>query len=364
MRGLGRCVMFLESCTDRQPYLPSVLNVCLNNPAFDTQSEGTRAEYVYRLASLFGDDDYFVTRITEKLYNTLDDSGWEFAHLYDLTEQFALNGNPKAEKALKDAYGRLYGILLNRSELDGYDGARDGFERACISFAHRYGAPAYERIIADLGGLFLQNERYGAQDFDWFIFCLYNDFKRSDVQRFLKDTSRTSAAVRAFREQVERVRKEADNLKKTVREKASARKSEEKKTDEQSAEQRDKERGLALKMLADGENTAEALSMLIRNFKPRDRKILIDSLNKMEIDFDDESGWHGVTYDILHCFYKKVKLPREALEFIYERSLCSFCRESAVRAMGRRGWLTDEMKRECLYDSNTDIIAYAKRFFK
>lgn len=332
--GLGRCFEILSDCADREPYRPSVLDICLNNPSFDTQSEGTRAEYVYRLVSLFGDDEYFVTPVIQKLWTVLDDSGWDFAHLYDLAEQFAVNGNESAENALREAYGRLYGILLDRTHLDDYDGARDAFERVCVSFANRYGAPAYERIIADMGNLFLKNSRYGADDFDWFFFC-YNEHMGMCSNGIPKTTCDTSSATAPERRQ----------------------------TDE-GAEEKEKERERAIKMLAVGENVGEAVGKLVRNYRPCDKEILIDSLNKMEIDADEESGWHSAFIEILNGFDRGAKLPRETLEFIYEHSLCSCCRENAVRSMDKRGWLTDEIKRECLYDSNPDTVSYVKRFLK
>ena len=52
---------------------------------------------------------------------------------------------------------------------------------------------------------------------------------------------------------------------------------------------------------------------------------------------------------------------RLVLRLIYETTYCSNCREYALRQLGKRRALTDEIRRECLMDSNNDIRAYAKR---
>lgn len=368
--GLGRCVQFLGSCKDREPYRPSVLNVCLNNPCYDTQSEGTRDEYIYRLASLYNDDDYFVTRIIEKMWRVYDDTDWDFAHLLDLCWQFAVNGNGMAENAVREAYTKLYAVLLERAGMDGfdgYDGARDSFERVCGKFLYRYGAPAYESIIFDLGELFLRGKRYSADDFDWFIFCLYEDFGRDEVRKFLKATELTSPAVREFREQAERVIAEFDRLRNSAtggENWARRKRALEEERNNITARERAEIRAVAIALLESGENIGEAIEKLVQFYEPTDGELLIDSLYKMEIDVDEESGWHGAMLEILRRFDDGVDLPREALEFIYERSHCSGCRERAVLRMDERRWLTDEMKRECLYDSNSDIVDYIKKYFK
>ncbi|MDE7107324.1 MAG: hypothetical protein K2O39_03290 [Clostridiales bacterium] len=69
--GLGRCILFLEGCENKEPYREAVLNGCLNDYAYDSQCEGTRAWYTYKLLSCFNDDEYFFSRIQHKLRETL-----------------------------------------------------------------------------------------------------------------------------------------------------------------------------------------------------------------------------------------------------------------------------------------------------
>lgn len=76
----------------------------------------------------------------------------------------------------------------------------------------------------------------------------------------------------------------------------------------------------------------------------------------MTIDPDDTSGWHSVVRQILETD-NEIFLPDEFLTFIYENSLCSGCRENAVKKLLNRNLLTDKMISECLLDCNEDIRA-------
>ena len=107
----------------------------------------------------------------------------------------------------------------------------------------------------------------------------------------------------------------------------------------------------------------KAIEILLMNYRPADKELLC-ALNGLKIDYACTSGWHGAVSQIVCAQDRGVKLPREFFMFVYEKSLCSFCRESAVRYMGRRRWLTPDMIAECLYDSNDDIAAYAEKIEK
>ena len=57
-------------------------------------------------------------------------------------------------------------------------------------------------------------------------------------------------------------------------------------------------------------------------------------------------------------------LYRLQLEYMYENTLCSCCRESIVKEMGSRYMLTDRILEECLYDSNEEIREYVRSIIK
>ncbi|MCH5347924.1 MAG: hypothetical protein J1E40_01245 [Oscillospiraceae bacterium] len=124
-------------------------------------------------------------------------------------------------------------------------------------------------------------------------------------------------------------------------------------------------RDFGKKLLEQEKNTAEGLSMLINNYEKTDKTLLMSSLNNINADNNDNSGWHGVVITILNAAERKGSLiPPEALMYIYENSLCSCCRESVLKIMGRRHILTKELLSECLFDCNTDIREYAKKRLK
>lgn len=118
-------------------------------------------------------------------------------------------------------------------------------------------------------------------------------------------------------------------------------------------------REFALRLLSKGERTDNALCMLITNYRKCDKTAILNGLYGLAVTYSDESYWHGVALHIIRMFSEGKKLPRELLNYIYENSLCSCCRESAVVYMGKRRWLTDEIINECRYDSNGYIREYA-----
>lgn len=113
----------------------------------------------------------------------------------------------------------------------------------------------------------------------------------------------------------------------------------------------EKSHDIAIRQLEEN-YSSEALMLLIHSYKDSDRQLLMKYLDKLEIDFDNNSGWHGVISEIIH---NMDIMPTEAVMFVYEKSMCSCCRGSAVDELIRRDLLTDELYAECLMDCNSDI---------
>ena len=119
----------------------------------------------------------------------------------------------------------------------------------------------------------------------------------------------------------------------------------------------------AYELLDAGENTYDAIRMLISNYTPDDKSLLLSALHHLKVDYQDESGWHGIGLHILEADARKIKLPKECLLYIYETTLCSCCRDYAIRALAKHRWLTANIIEECRYDSNCDIAAYVNRYY-
>lgn len=167
-QGLGRCALFLQSTEDREPYKEIVLWGCLHDLSFDTQSEGTRASYMYHLTTYFKDENDFLLPIVKALETVPRKSDWLLLHLCELLQCFAENGSALAKNALMKKYDQLFSVLSNKRISRGYDYERDAFERVAIVLFELRGTDVLWKIVDDMGCLFRKNPRYGANDFEWF----------------------------------------------------------------------------------------------------------------------------------------------------------------------------------------------------
>lgn len=120
-------------------------------------------------------------------------------------------------------------------------------------------------------------------------------------------------------------------------------------------------RAYALELLQKGTHTAEAVSMLAKNYEACDKEILANAVMQIPITYWD-AGWHGVFSDVIDFFEEPGKgKPNELLLYMYRNTLCSSCREHIVKQMGRRRMLTCELLKEMRYDCNEEIRIYANK---
>lgn len=122
----------------------------------------------------------------------------------------------------------------------------------------------------------------------------------------------------------------------------------------------------ALELARDDSRKAEAIRLLCTNYQKSDKRLLAELVKSLPIDYNDKFGWHGAFMSVQELFEgsREKKLPKELLQYIYENALCSFCREYTLYEMGRRRMVTEELCKECLYDSNQDIRNYAAKRLK
>ncbi len=122
-------------------------------------------------------------------------------------------------------------------------------------------------------------------------------------------------------------------------------------------------RAYALKLLATEEYKAQAIQMLLCNYTSTDKALLLSELGKIRVDYNNESDWHTIGSKILNVCDQGIKLPKEFFVYIYKTTLCSCCREYAVRALAKHHWLTHDIIEECRYDSNYDLSQYINRYY-
>ena len=109
----------------------------------------------------------------------------------------------------------------------------------------------------------------------------------------------------------------------------------------------------ARNLLEKGFNSS-AVSLLISNIKKSDESFIMNYLEDLPIAKDNRREWHDIV-SIIGSHGENPEMPASLLNWAYESTLCSFCRERIVDKMIQRGLLTDELKEELQWDANLDI---------
>ena len=115
-------------------------------------------------------------------------------------------------------------------------------------------------------------------------------------------------------------------------------------------------RDFAWELLAS--NPDNALPIVIKNYLPEDEARLYARLQAYPVDYACKSNWHWLHLAIFDLFEKDSGVdspPKPLLPLVYETTLCSCCRETAVRLMGRYRMIAPELWEEQLHDSNDEI---------
>lgn len=437
-QGRGGCVLALKSEKNIEKYKDIVLWGCLHNLGYDTQCEGTRAEYVYHLTTFFCDEAYFVAPIIKAFTSLANEKDDLFQHFSTLLSLFAKSGNEDALLALQQKYDALFSVLLNKRSFEAYDFERDDFERICVSLLHQCKENINLKVIGDLGRLFRENPHYDCDYFDWFCFCLKKRLGKDGLQAFLNDHSQKSENVKCFYESylqlkkansnrhpttklakapsVEEIKNEIastgriapisrvrfsrhadEDMRKELTKEIVAEADLDKKAEllslfyknnfpssheiiieyVESAHERLRDtalialtnceseivRNYALSLLQSETHKTLALKMLLQNYKPDDKELLLRAFYALEVEYEGECDWHGIGYKILDIYANGKELPKEFLLYIYNTTLCSCCRFTAVRELDKRQWLTPDIIEECKHDSNKNITEYINRTY-
>lgn len=119
----------------------------------------------------------------------------------------------------------------------------------------------------------------------------------------------------------------------------------------------------AYKLLEQRQQISYAIEIILNNYTQEDKDILLSELKNIRVDYSNESKWHAIGSKIFDMYDRKSKLPKDFLIYIYNTTLCSYCREYAVRKLAKHRWLTNEIIEESRYDSNYDIVEYVNRYY-
>ncbi len=406
--GLGRCVTAVKN--NPENYRHIVLWACRNNPVFDTQCEGTRAYFVASLIKIYKDRNYFLGIIAESLLKATEI--WDICYFCELLSYFKdeLHGEPAL--AIWHKYEELWQNLYNTNERpDGIFAALDDLNLYIEYVALDY--EDYRKIAYDIGRLYLKHPYLRTDSFDYmlrrdYIEKLENEAdKCPEIEAFLKyhvwqpysryvqpktDIKELSGIPLSRRLQneppevvEEYARKYLDA--KTAEEKITALKAflicpfpatfspapiieDAESNDQELAEiaqrvlkkiRHPEVREFAERMMKTDPD--EAFSYLAKNYMNGDGDYFSKFLSRLSIDREDTSGWHESHHKVIEMFETAEDSdipPTILLTFIYETTRCSCCRLRVVQLMDEYGVLTKETVEECLYDSNSDVRAFAK----
>ena len=118
-------------------------------------------------------------------------------------------------------------------------------------------------------------------------------------------------------------------------------------------------REYALELIKNEKYLEEALSMLFNNYQAKDKELVFSLLKRIKVNYRD-GLWHGVYSNAISWMENDRKVSENIILYLYENTLCSCCREYIVRVMSKRGMLTGELLKECLYDSKEEIRKFAE----
>ncbi len=111
-------------------------------------------------------------------------------------------------------------------------------------------------------------------------------------------------------------------------------------------------RELALKKLKAEKNPFKYLDLLMSNYKKGDNKLLNEIANRS----DNYDFIHSIGFGYLDIYeVNKTKNCREALETIYKKMNCGLCRKNIVKLLFDNNVLADTIRQEIKFDSNEDV---------
>ena len=94
-----------------------IIKGALKNFAYDGQSEGSRAQYIFDLISISQKQTKIREAIINGLANEQEDT-WSLTHLFDLSKIYALKGDSEFKKAI---YNRFLNNPIEGSDWVGYE---------------------------------------------------------------------------------------------------------------------------------------------------------------------------------------------------------------------------------------------------
>ena len=102
-KGLGRTFDYINQ-NRKEDIRQDLLNACLHHLAYDPQSEGSRADWLFELINLTNDTEFYRQRIIEALPYATD--FWDIKQLYDLITIWAKQGDIEAKQIIYETFAK------------------------------------------------------------------------------------------------------------------------------------------------------------------------------------------------------------------------------------------------------------------
>jgi hypothetical protein len=334
--GLGRAILWARA-NDAHEFRDVIVDACLHCYAYDGQIEGTRAEYMLDLIAFLPDQDFYCGEVLKSLPRSGDD--WDAAQRFHFAACLAFDRNDMAKRAMYESFD---------------PGPRMG-EQIGIDFLQMDGINGLLFVSEKIGGLLMVKPRLA--EMNSYLFIKWGEqASNEDVERAAygmiaaRDAKEQLAHLRIFARRrfpldphvlvalvdVEQERVGFAAVKALARITHLA------------------VRELAFRLVdTQAKQRLDAIDLLARNYQPGDHEIALSWFEAEE----DRGTLHSFGTDLIN-FWKGHPDERTAvlmLRTLYEKGPCSYCRERAVRRLIERNALTEEMRAECVYDSNYDI---------
>lgn len=393
--GLGRAVLYARS-HDTTPLRDIILDACLHCYAYDIQTEGTRAPYMYDLIVGLPDRKLYSDAILASLASAGDNA--DGVQRFRMAALLAEDGYSGAKEALYEHFRpwHTWGdhVAPGFIDLDGIDGL--------VFVAKRFGAVgehwwldyAYEKLGKDACLDALRTAAESDADAAAFLAVVEKHEEawaktsaRCDQTTALRYSQLATGILERSNGQLMRWGQKAsdEDLKRAaqgfVAETDSARQLahlaifarrafpldpelllplvQESRTAKAAIQVLAHIRHPAVRDLAfalvrtQSPRRGGAIRLLVENFKPGDHATVLDWF---EAESDREL-LHAQGLGMLELWKRH---PDEAscaqmLIRLYERGPCRFCRRSAVQLLIEAGGLTDALRAECAFDSDDDI---------
>lgn len=100
-KGLGRAFNYV-STHKKEELRPDLLDACLHNLVYDSQSEKSRSDWLFKLISLTDDVEFYRQEIVNALPNTVE--FWDKEQLYNLVAIWAKQGCKEAKQIIYDSF--------------------------------------------------------------------------------------------------------------------------------------------------------------------------------------------------------------------------------------------------------------------